>query len=272
MTAAGPIGVTVCGALGRMGRSVARMVLAQPELRLTGLVEKPDCPFLGRSLDEALGGGQGGPKLTADFAAGAAEADVYIDFTAAPASLAYLEQAARRKLPAVIGTTGFTPADQARLQEAGRSIPVLWAPNMSLGISALTRAAADLARSLGPAYDVEIVELHHRQKQDAPSGTALKLLRAAAQAKGLNPDEALVTERRGLTGPRTDGEIGVLAGRGGDVVGDHTVYFFGPGERLELTHRAHSRDLFARGAVRAAAWLASGRPPGLYTLEDVLET
>jgi 4-hydroxy-tetrahydrodipicolinate reductase len=258
------IKVAVCGAMGRMGRKIIQAILERPEMRLSGIIEGPDYPRGGAAL-----GLETPLALTTDFAEGAYEADVYIDFTTVPASLAFLDRAVEMKLPAVIGTTGFSKADQARLKEAGRQIPLLWAPNMSLGISALNRVVGDLAKALGPDYDVEIVELHHRHKRDAPSGTALKLLESVARARGLDPDRSLVSGRLGLAGPRREEEIGVLAGRGGDVVWDHTVYFLGPGERLELTHRAHTRDTFAQGAVRVAAWLA-GRAPGFYTLEDTL--
>jgi len=262
------IKVAVCGAMGRMGRKVIQAILARPDMCISGLIEGPGCPLAGQNPDP--GGLRPDQALTTDFAEGARGADVYIDFTTVPASLAFLARAVDMKLPAVIGTTGFSKADQAALEEAGRRIPVLWAPNMSLGVSALCRAAVELAKVLGPDYDMEIVELHHRHKQDAPSGTALKLMRAVARARGQDPDQSLVCGRQGQRGPRSEDEIGVLAGRGGDVVGDHTIYFLGPGERLELTHRAHARDTFAQGAVRVAAWLV-GREPGLYSLEDTLK-
>jgi len=264
------IKVAVCGAMGRMGRKVIETLLEKPETRLSGIIEGPDYPLAGKDMSVALGL-ETPLALTTDFAQGANGADVYIDFTTVPASLAFLARAVEMKLPAVIGTTGFSRADQEKLKEAGRHIPLLWAPNMSLGVAALNRVAGTLARTLGPDYEVEIVELHHRHKRDAPSGTALKLLETTARARGLDPDQSLVSGRQGQAGPRRQGEIGVLAGRGGDVVGDHTVYFLGPGERLELTHRAHTRDTFAQGAVRVAAWLA-GRAPGCYTLEDTLES
>ena len=266
------IKVAVSGALGRMGRKVIQAVLERPEMRLSGIIEGPGCPLEGRNLDAVIDC-EARPDLvlTTSFTDGARGADVYIDFTTVPASLAFLAQAVDMKLPAVIGTTGFAKADQNLLKEAGRRIPLLWAPNMSLGISALNKAVGDLAKALGPDYDAEIVEFHHRHKHDAPSGTALKLMETLAKARGLDPDRSMVSGRLGQVGPRREGEIGVLAGRGGDVVGDHTVYFFGPGERLELTHRAHARDTFAEGAVRAAAWLV-GRPPGFYALEDTLKS
>jgi 4-hydroxy-tetrahydrodipicolinate reductase len=264
---AGEIKVAVCGAMGRMGQKVIQAILAQPGMRISGLIEGPGHPLAGQTIDAVSGEPGPGPALTTSFAEGAKGADVYIDFTTVPASLASLAQAVEMKLPAVIGTTGFPKAGQAELQEAGRRIPLLWAPNMSLGVSLLCKMAGELAKATD--YDVEIVELHHRHKHDAPSGTALKLMRAVAQARNQNPDQCLVSGRQGQVGPRREGEIGVLAGRGGDVVGDHTVYFLGPGERLELTHRAHTRDTFAQGAVRAAVWLV-GRAPGFYTLEDTL--
>jgi 4-hydroxy-tetrahydrodipicolinate reductase len=263
------IKVAVCGAMGRMGQKVIEAILEKPGMRISGIIERPDCPLAGQNLNAVIGGSPDVP-LTTSFAEGARGADVYIDFTTVPASLACLAQAVTMKLPAVIGTTGFSKADQAKLQEAGRHIPVLWAPNMSLGVSLLCKVAGELAKAMGPDYDVEIVEFHHRHKHDAPSGTALKLIEAVARARGQDPDQSLVSGRQGQVGPRREGEIGVLAGRGGDVVGDHTAYFLGPGERLELTHRAHTRDTFAQGAVRVAAWLA-GRAPGFYTLEDTLD-
>ena len=267
----GTIKVAVSGALGRMGRKVIQAILERPEMRLSGIIESPGCPLEGRNLNSVIGGCEARPDLvlTTDFTEGANGAHVYIDFTTVPASLTFLAQAVELKLPAVIGTTGFAKADQNRLKEAGRSIPLLWAPNMSLGISALNKVVGELALALGPDYDMEIVEFHHRHKHDAPSGTALKLMETLARARGLDPDRSMVSGRLGQAGPRREEEIGILAGRGGDVVGDHTVYFFGPGERLELTHRAHTRDTFAQGAVRAAAWL-TGRAPGFYTLEDTL--
>ena len=266
------IKAAVCGALGRMGQMVIQAILERPDMRLSGIIEGSDCPLAGMNLNEVIGGGAGTDlALTTDFAEGAGDADIYIDFTTVPASLACLDLAVEMNLPAVIGTTGFSKADQDRLKEAGRRIPLLWAPSMSLGVSALNKAVGELARVLGPDYDVEIVEFHHRHKSDAPSGTALKLMRTAALARGLDPDRSLVSGRLGQVGPRREGEIGVLAGRGGGVVGDHTVYFLGPGERLELTHRAHTRDTFAQGAVRSAVWLVD-RAPGFYTLEDTLQS
>ncbi len=263
--------VSVCGAMGRMGQCVIQSVLSRSDLRLAGVLERSDFYLLGRDLSQILAGVPTGLMLTADFIQAVTEADVYIDFTTPASSLLYLEQAVKLKLPAVIGTTGFSSEEQLRLKEVGRRIPLLWAPNMSIGVNVMYKVVSALTRMLGSDYDVEIVEAHHRLKKDAPSGTALKLLEVVAQAKGLSKEKSRVVGRSGQVGERRDDEIGVLAVRGGDIVGDHTIYFCGPGERLELTHRAHTRDTFAQGAVRAASWLAAaGRLPGLYTLDDIL--
>ncbi|MGL4209337.1 MAG: 4-hydroxy-tetrahydrodipicolinate reductase, partial [Candidatus Adiutrix sp.] len=222
----------------------------------------------------SLSGVSDGPLLlSASLADLAPKADVYIDFTSVESSLNYLEEAVKFKLPAVIGTTGFDSAQKEKILKASQTIAVLWAPNMSTGINVMNSIAATMARMLGPDYDIEIVEAHHNQKVDSPSGTALKLHETLSAVRAKTPQETLVTGRSGTCGARTKDEIGVFAVRGGDIVGDHTVYFSGPGERLELTHRAQNRDTFAQGAVRAAVWLASRtREPGLYTLEDTLVT
>ncbi len=266
-----PIKVIVCGALGRMGRRVIEAVLSRPDLALAGLTERPDHPLQGRELGPELGRPELKLSLAASLAEAAEEAQVYIDFSSPAASLNYLAQAVELKLAAVIGSTGFSPAEKKELAQAAEKIPILWAPNMSTGVNVMFRAAALLAKMLGPDYDLEIVEAHHRLKKDAPSGTALKLLEILASARGLEPERALRSGRGGQVGERSDSEIGVMAVRGGDIVGDHTVIFAGPGERLELIHRAQSRDTFAQGAVRAALWLA-GQPKGLYDIEDSLSS
>ena len=191
-----------------------------------------------------------------------------IDFTAPAASLEHAKVCAGRGVALVVGTTGLSAGQKDELRGAGRKVPVLLAPNMSVGVNVLFRLVAEAARALGPAYEVEIVETHHRMKRDAPSGTALRLAEVAAGALGLAAD-AFVCQRQGETGARRPGTIGIQALRGGDVVGDHTVHFLADGERLELTHRASSRENFARGALRAARWLA-GKKPGFYGMQDVL--
>ena len=261
--------VTVCGAMGRMGQMVIKAILGRGDLTLAGAVERPDNPLLGQNIGPLVGDGSLKVVLSSDLKEAAREADVYIDFTSIESSLKYLREASEMGLAAVIGTTGLTEAQRENLKTAGEKIPVIWAPNMSVGVSAMYKIAAAMAKMLGPDYDLEIVEAHHRLKKDAPSGTAMKLYETLAQARGLDPKKSLVTGRHGQVGERTDDEIGVLAVRGGDIVGDHTVYFCGPGERLELTHRAQTRDTFAQGAVRAAAWLA-GKAPGLYAIDDTI--
>ncbi len=268
---AAQIKVAVCGALGRMGRQVIETVLARPDMSLVGALERPDCPHLGQDVGPLTGRAPLGVTLADSLAQGAASAAVYIDFTSPESSLAYAEEAATLGLGAVIGTTGLTAAQQARLSEAARRVPILWSPNMSVGVSVMFKLAEAMTKMLGPEYDIEILEAHHHHKKDAPSGTALKLQQTIARARNLSPEETLLTGRSGQVGARTRDEIGVLALRGGDIVGDHTVYFCGPGERLELTHRAQTRDTFAQGAVRAAAWLA-GKAPGLYSIDDTISS
>lgn len=252
----------VAGAAGKMGSRVLEAVRAQRDFVVSGAFERPDSGRVGdkihgvtvaSSIEEALG----------------AAADVVIDFTAPGASLRHAAVCAERKVALVVGTTGFSPEARTELQGHARRIPLLLAPNMSVGVNVLFRLVSEAAAALGPGYEVEIAEIHHRAKKDAPSGTALRLAELAAEALSLSPRRALLFERHGETGPRPAGAIGVQALRGGDVVGDHTVHFLADGERLELTHRATSRDNFARGAVRAARFLA-GKPPGVYDMQDVL--
>ena len=261
--------VTVCGAMGRMGQMVIKAVLGRRDLVLAGAVERPDSPLLGQNIGPLMGDASLNVTLSSDLREAARGSDVYIDFTSVESSLKYLAEASELGIAAVIGTTGLSEAQRENLKKAGEKIPVIWAPNMSVGVSAMYKIAAAMAKMLGPDYDLEIVESHHRLKKDAPSGTAMKLYETLAQARGLDPKKSLITGRHGQVGERTDNEIGVLAVRGGDIVGDHTVYFCGPGERLELTHRAHTRDTFAQGAARAAAWLA-GKAPGLYAIDDTI--
>ena len=196
-------------------------------------------------------------------------ADVVVDFTSFEASAAHAAVCAAAGVALVIGSTGFTPEARARVEAAARRVPIVLSPNMSVGVNVLFAMVRQAARALGEAYDVEIVELHHKKKKDAPSGTAMRLAEVAAEVLGRDPARDLNFGRHGLVGERPAREIGVQTLRGGDAVGEHTVYFVGEGERLELTHRATSRDQFARGAVRAARWVV-GRPPGLHDMADVL--
>ncbi len=262
--------VVVCGVAGRMGGRVLNAVRGEEGMLVVGATERPDSPQVGLDAGAVAGGPPAGVPVSGSLEAALERgADVAIDFTAPAAAPHHAQVCAARKVALVLGTTGI--AAQARADIAGRAreVPIVLAPNMSVGVNALFRLVGEAARALGPSYEVEIVEMHHRTKQDAPSGTALRLAEVAAEALKLDPKSAFVHERRGDTGPRRAGTIGLQALRGGDVVGDHTVFFLADGERLELTHRATSRDNFARGAVRAARWVV-GKPPGLYDMQDVL--
>lgn len=261
------IGITGCG--GRMGRMLVAEIVATPGCRLAGGIEAKASPQLGRDLGELAGLGALGLVAGDDIAALLRQSDVVIDFTVPAASVAHAAEAARQGKPLVIGTTGLDAGESAALARAAAAAAIVWAPNMSPGVTLLLALVAEAARRLGPDYDIEVLEMHHRHKVDAPSGTALALGRAAAAGRGIALDGHSQRVRDGLTGPRRAGDIGFATLRGGDVVGDHTVIFAAEGERLELGHRATSRRLFARGALRAAQWVRD-RPPGLYGMKDVL--
>lgn len=260
----------VLGAGGRMGRLIVNLIRGEPAAELVGAVEAAGSPAVGKDAGEVAGGAALGVTIGDDYDAAATPEAVALDFTVADAAMEHLRTAVAKKAPIVIGTTGFSAEQRA---EAGRIAPAtraVIAPNMSVGVNVLRKLVADAARLLGPGFDPEIVELHHRMKVDAPSGTAIALGRDVAAALGRDLDRDGVFGRHGMTGKRTDDEIGVMTLRGGDAVGDHTVYFVGFGERLELTHRASNRECLARGAVRAGLWLAKQTTPGLYTMADVL--
>ncbi len=260
--------VAVAGAAGKMGRAVIAAIASTPSLRLSAAIDHQNA---GQDAGTLAGMVALGTIVGSDIDAALSNADVLIDFSAPASTRALLPIAVAKKVALVIGTTGLSPADEKVLQQAAAEIPIVYSANLSLGVNLLARLVADAARALGPGYDIEIVELHHRQKKDAPSGTALLLGKAAAQAHGKALANVIRTGRDGQVGPRSSDEIGVLAVRGGDIVGEHTVYFCGVGERIELVHRASSRDTFAQGAVRAAEWVvAKGRAPGLYDMQDVL--
>lgn len=261
----GAIRIAVTGAAGRMGNAILRLASADKELAIAGAVEQAGHPSAGSPL--VFGGKEAG-RITADFEAAVKGADVVIDFTAPEATLEHLAAAEKLGKAVVIGTTGLNDAQLAKVGKASEKIPVLLSPNMSVGVNVMFKAAAELAK-LVPGYDVEIIEMHHNQKKDAPSGTAMKLAQVIASALKRNLSKVGVFGREGITGPRKKEEIAVLAVRGGDIVGDHTVIFAGPGERLELTHRMQSRDTLAAGALVAAKWLA-GKKPGLYSMSDAL--
>jgi 4-hydroxy-tetrahydrodipicolinate reductase len=262
--------IAVHGAAGRMGRIVLELLLEDPHARLVAAVDRPGHAALGR--DAALLVGRVEPvriHLTEDLDAALKQAQVVIDFSSLDACRNMLEACAKAKMAAVVGTTGMDGAVTAALDVLAKVAPVVAAPNFSVGVNVLWALAERAVRLLGESFDLEIVEMHHKHKLDAPSGTATRLAEVVARARGLDPARAIVSGRSGQVGARRSDEIGVHALRGGDVVGDHTLVLAGPGEQLELTHRAHSRQIFARGALRAAHWVVS-RPPGLYGMADVL--
>jgi 4-hydroxy-tetrahydrodipicolinate reductase len=262
--------IGVLGADGRMGRAIVRAIAARDDKSalLGAAVERPGSPALGQDAGVVAGSGAAGVIIAQGLPEKAAAA-VWIDFTVPAATLVAAEAAAARGVAMVVGTTGLSVAQKAELAAAAKQIPIVVAANTSVGVTVLLKLIADAARALGPGFDLEIVETHHRAKRDAPSGTALRLAEALAEATGRDLGATARFERHGDIGARTDAEIGIQTLRGGDVVGEHTIYFLGQGERVEITHRATSRDTFAHGAVRAALWVA-GRPPGLYDMRDVL--
>jgi 4-hydroxy-tetrahydrodipicolinate reductase len=251
-----------------MGRTLLEAVLRDPQLTLAAALETEGHPALGRQVSE-FAGLACDLRLRADQADALADADVLIDFTRPEGTLAHLEPCARLRKSLVIGTTGFSPDQKSLIAGAAKAIPIVMAPNMAVGVNVLFKLAETAARILGDAYDVEIVEAHHRHKVDAPSGTALKLGEVVARALGRDLAECAVHGRYGDTGERDPKAIGFHAIRGGDIVGEHTVLYAGAGERLELTVRSSSRMTYALGALRAAKFLA-GRRPNLYDMSDVL--
>ena len=251
-----------------MGRALLQAAAAAG-LPLGAAVERSGCPDLGADASLLAGLPASGVKVADDLARCTPAFDVLIDFTRPEATLAALDLCMAQGKGVVIGTTGFTPEQKARIEAAARQIPVCLSGNYSIGINLLQKLVAEAAATLGGSFDIEIVEAHHRHKVDAPSGTALMLGEAAATGAGRDLKTCAVYERYGHTGARDATTIGFSTVRGGDVVGDHTVMFLGEGERIELTHKASNRLNFANGAVRAAAWLHA-RPAGLYSMQDVL--
>lgn len=261
--------LVVVGAAGRMGRTLVKAVAEHPDARLVAAIEREGSPELGTEVGALVGLGPLDVPLSADLSAALDEADGILDFTAPEATRSFAEHAAERRLVHIVGTTGLADADFAALRAAAARARIVQSGNMSLGVNVLANLVRQAARALGPDWDIEIVEMHHRMKVDAPSGTALLLAEAAAAGRDVDLAERSLRGRDGHTGARPDGGIGFASLRGGSVVGEHTVVFAGPGERMELGHRAEDRGLFARGAVQAALW-ARDRPPGLYGMADVL--
>ena len=260
--------VAIAGVSGRMGRALLEAVAADADCVLAAAIDRPGSPLVGQDAGAAWGAASG-VSVTDQPADVLAGAQALIDFTRPEATFGYLDACAAAGMPLVIGTTGFDEAGRARITAAAQRIPIVFAPNMSVGVNLLMKLAEVAARVLRDGYDIEIIEAHHRHKVDAPSGTALGLGQAVARAIDRDLASCAVYGREGVTGERDPRTIGFATVRGGDIVGDHTLLFAGIGERVELTHKASSRATFAQGALRAAKWL-QGRPPGLYDMRDVL--
>ncbi|WP_370300705.1 4-hydroxy-tetrahydrodipicolinate reductase [Pseudooceanicola sp.] len=262
-------GIVITGASGRMGQMLTRLVSDSDKVRLAGAVERAGHAWIGQDLGEAMSGAPLGVKVTDDPLEAFASAQAVLDFTAPEATLEFAELAAQARAVHVIGTTGMTEDQIARLAPAARHAVIIRAGNMSLGVNLLMQLTKKVARALDAEFDIEVVEAHHRMKVDAPSGTALMLGEAAAEGRGVALGEVADRGRDGITGARTGGDIGFSAIRGGDVVGEHDVMFLGPGERIILRHVATDRAIFARGALKAALW-GQDKAPGQYDMVDVL--
>jgi 4-hydroxy-tetrahydrodipicolinate reductase len=261
--------LVVAGAAGRMGSRIVALVREAPGVRLVAALEAAGHRALGADVGETAGVARAGVPLTGDAAEAITAGRVLVEFSAPAATLEHLRIAAAAGARAVIGTTGFSAGQREEIAALGRRAPIMLAPNMSVAVTLAFKLLPLMARALGDDYDVEITEIHHRFKKDAPSGTAAHMAELIAEALGRDLGKVGVYGRQGLPGERPAKEIGVMSLRSGDVVGEHTVSFGSLGERLELTHRAHSRDTFARGALRAARWIVH-QPPGLYSMADVL--
>lgn len=264
------INIGISGAAGRMGKTLLEAVRDGDGVALGAAVEHPDSPAIGRDAGELAGLGRQGVLIAKDLGAVVDDFDVLVDFTVADAVLGNLEQCRARGKRMVIGTTGLSPQQQQAVRDASREIPIVFAPNMSVGVNLCFKLAELAARCVGDSADVEIIEAHHSQKRDAPSGTAVRLGEIVAAALGRELAECAVYGREGATGPRDPKTIGFETIRAGDIVGEHTVMFASAGERVEVRHVASNRKTFAAGAVRAARWIME-KPAGLYDMRDVLE-
>ncbi|MDD5015680.1 MAG: 4-hydroxy-tetrahydrodipicolinate reductase [Atribacterota bacterium] len=264
------IKVIVCGGCGKMGLKVAQLIYQNKDMELTGIIESPSHPGIGKDWGMSLGLGETGIFIKDDLEEIIQNADQIIEFTNPQVSLKHLEIVSKYKKAMIIGTTGFSSEEIETINKLTRGIPFLLSPNMSLGVNLLFKLAAETAAALGDDYDIEIVEAHHRFKKDAPSGTAKKLAQEIAKAKGINLNEVAIYGREGITGERKSGEIAIHSIRGGDITGEHTVMFTALGERLQLSHKAHSRDTLAYGAIQAIKFM-EGKPPGFYEMKDVLK-
>lgn len=260
--------IVVAGAAGRMGHAVIAALRARKDAVLHAALEAPGHAALGKDAGVIAGGGALNVPITADALEAVVKADAIIDFTAPVSSVALAALAAQARIVHVIGSTGFSAADEEKIAAAARHAMIVKSGNFSLGVNALLLLVREAARML-PAYDAEIVETHHAQKADAPSGTALMIARAIAAGRQVKPEDVIAPPHHGLTGPREKGKVAIASLRAGSVVGDHTAIFAGARERIEITHRAEDRAIFAEGALAAALW-GRGKKPGLYSMEDVL--
>ncbi len=259
----------VSGAAGRMGGRIIHMLEAAQGITLAGALERPGHPAVGKDVGEVVGLPRKGLAVGGSLSEVLPLGDVLIEFTHPEATLEHLKVMTAAGKAMVVGTTGLSPQQVTELKRLAEKTRVVFAPNMSVGVNLMFKVVENIAKVLTEGYDVEIVEAHHRLKKDAPSGTALKLAQVIAQSLDRDLDKVAVYGRKGITGERTKDEIGIMTVRAGDIVGEHTVTFCGIGERIEVIHRAHNRDNFARGAVRAAQWIVN-QPPGLYDMQDVL--
>ncbi len=263
------LNMIVSGASGRMGSRIITLSQDIEELKLVGALERSDSADLGKDIGEVIGLGTLGVKITDNINDISGKINLLIDFSSPSAAVKCLRSISGDPIPVVIGTTGFSKDETEYIKLYAQNTPCVFAPNMSVGVNLLLKVLSDIAKVTGDDYDVEIVEAHHRLKKDAPSGTAMKMAQVLAASLGRNLDDNAVYARHGLIGERSEKEIGIQTVRAGDIVGEHTVLFGGLGERIEITHKASSRDTFARGALKAAQWVHK-QTPGLYDMQDVL--
>ncbi|HON56703.1 MAG TPA: 4-hydroxy-tetrahydrodipicolinate reductase [bacterium] len=263
------INIGVVGALGRMGRMIINSILANKETKLTAALEKSGHPLVNKNIGDILAISELNVILTDNIDKFTNDCEIIIDFSTVSSTLNLLEKLKNTNKKIIIGTTGFSEDQKRIIENFSKTNAVVFSPNMSIGVNLLFKIAAETAKIIGQNYDIEIVEAHHNKKKDSPSGTAMKLAEVIASAVNRNLEKCAVYGREGMIGERTKEEIGILAVRAGDIVGEHTVIFAGPGERIELTHKAHSRETFANGAVNAAVWLKR-KETGLYSMAEVL--
>ncbi|MCD6526631.1 MAG: 4-hydroxy-tetrahydrodipicolinate reductase [Desulfuromonas sp.] len=262
--------IAVTGAAGRMGSYLIKAVTEAEGIELSAAIERPGHPMVGQDAGLIAGCGALEVLINDQLEQALTDADILIDFTFPEVTLANAEVCAKQDTKMVIGSTGFTPEQRQQLADTTSNIAVMLAPNMSVGVNACFKLLKEAANILGDGFDVEVVELHHNKKKDSPSGTAVRMGEVVADALGRDYNKVANYHREGMCGERSHEEIGMQTVRGGDIVGEHTVYFIGMGERIEITHRAMSREMFARGAARACQWL-KGKTPGMYDMQDVLD-